>query len=279
MAFMEHDPWWAVQYSPPLKSLVKECVEAKELANRRPKYVKELRRSLGKFLIGREDCDPRQISPATIEQWFAAAGFSGATRCTMICRLGALFSFAKKRGYIEHNPVTRIDRPIIERKPPRILSPEEAIKLLNFAGRVGLFAYVVIGLFGGVRPAEMERLTWDDVDVHRGIVCIDAATSKVRRRRIIHLEPAGRAWLERADITLPISPKQKQKRLRRLACHMGWEVYHHDILRHSGASYLLALHRDAARVALMLGNSPGVLLSRYYELVSDEDQKKFWSVL
>ncbi len=278
---MNGEPWWAVTSSPPLREIVAECIGAKERANRRKDYIKQLKWALTRFLKGREDQDPRLISPADIEAFFLTCGFSARTRATFITRLGALFSWAEQRGYVQFNPVKRLDRITIDRKPPRILSPKEAEDLLQITRKhdPGMLPYIVVGLFAGVRPNEMDRLTWRDIDLNRAIITIDAAASKTRRRRIVPLHPKAVYWLWKCELGFPFAPNNKKKRLPRIAKRLGWDLWHHDLLRHSAASFLIALHKDAAKVSLMLGNSPAILLSRYMELVSDECCKLFWSIL
>lgn len=273
------ESWWSVS-SPPLGKLVSECISAKERANRRPGYVRELKRALGKFVAGRETADPQGISPAEIETFFDASGYSNATRLTMIMRLGALFSWAQRRGYLAHNPVKRLERPAVDRKPPRILSPMEAFIMLTGAQKreASILGYIVVGLYAGVRPHEMGRLTWADIDLEKRVVRIDAAASKVRFRRVVPLHEKAVHWLKACDQSKPFAPGTRRKKLRRLAAFMHWERWPHDLLRHTAASYLLALHRDPGKVSFMLGNSPQVLLQHYQELVSTEDCAAFWAL-
>ncbi len=40
-----------------------------------------------------------------------------------------------------------------------------------------------------------------------------------------------------------------------------------------------ALHQDAGKVVLMLGNSPAILLKHYRELVTPEECEAFWAIL
>jgi len=273
--------WWAVTECPSLANVINECLIAKRNANRRDCYVRELRRFFGKFSEGRENRSIASIGPAEIELFFKQQGFSRHTQATAINRLSTLFAFATRRGYIVHNPLDRLERITIERKPPRIFSPTEARQMLAIARvkEVALLGYLVLGLFAGIRPAEIDRLEWCDVDQVRKLIRIDAAASKIRRRRIVPICETLAAWLGVvANRSGRISPNQKQRRLQRLAVRMGAETWDRNILRHSCSSYLLALHQDSGKIAHWLGNSPGVLLRHYHELVSPEDATAFWSI-
>lgn len=260
--------------------VIEECVAAKSRMNLRPNYVAELRRFLLKFsAIGK---GIGEVTVADLESWLETTASPGS-RNTAISRLGALFSFAHKRGYIEANPMRRIERARIDRRPPKILTPLEAGHLMDTTrARVPrMLAYCTLGLYAGIRPNELTKLDWSCVDLARGMVRVDAAASKVRRRRIVFLEPIALRWLgECAPKSGPVAPEARRVRgyRERLCRLMGWEEWSHDLLRHCAASYLLALHRDAGKVAMMLGNSPSILLTHYYELVSPEDCARFWSL-
>lgn len=266
---------------PTLSRTISECIDAKRFANLRPIYVLELERYLSAFRTSIGDRPIASVRLKDIEAWLTRPDWSVSTRATGINRLSALFSFAVRRGYIKSNPVDRIERVRLEYKPPQILSPEDADKLLDMTLRFAptMLGHIVIGLFAGVRPAELDRLTFADVDLERAIVRIDAATSKVRRRRIVELEPKALHWLKAHAVCQgPVTPRQKRRKLRMLAAGMGWECWPKDILRHSAASYLMAKYRDSALVADKLGNSPSILLRHYRELVSAESATAFWNI-
>lgn len=274
--------WWGpcVGQLVTLTQVIEECIRSKQAANLRPCYVRELKRYFRKFAMGREKETIRSVNFAHIEQWLNATAPHPATRMTGISRLSALFTFAWRSGYIAENPVDRVQRPRLDRKPPRILTPDESQALIAAtASRAPeLTAFIGLGMFAGIRPAELQRLDWQHVDLGRGLVRIDAAASKIRQRRIVRLEPAAIAHLNRAPVKAgPITPKQLRRRRWRIEAVMGWFGWPHDLLRHTAASYLLALHGDAGRVAMTLGNSAGVLLRHYHELVSPEDCARFWA--
>ena len=263
-----------------IESVITECIAAKRAANLRPIYVRELARFWGKFAEGRETMPIASQDVAQLDRWLSMFSHP-STRATAINRLSALFSFAYRRGYVDRNPADRLERPRIDRRPPRILSPEESTSLMSTCLAVApeMLAAFALGLYAGIRPAELARLEWSSVDLARGLVRIDAAASKIRRRRIVRLEAIALRWLALApSMSGRVQPRQARRRRRRIERAIGWEKWPHDLLRHTAASYLLALHQDAGKVSLWLGNSPGILLRHYHELVSPEDCARFWSM-
>jgi len=263
-----------------LTQAIAALVRAKEIANCRPHYVKSLRSYLRQFSSGRENSPIAGFDIFTIEEWFAGRSESVTTQASNAGRLSALFAFCARRGWIDRNPCEMLERPRIERKPPQILTPEQAHKILDAARRKRphMLTFFTLSMLAGIRPDELARITWSSVDAVRGIVTVDAEASKVRRRRLVRLEPEALPLLNPKVGRLPVS-RSTRRRYLSFACSMvGWIDWPQDCLRHSAASYLLARHRDAGAVAMTLGNSPGILLNHYQELVSPEDCRRFWEI-
>jgi integrase len=246
--------------------------------------VRELRNYLHSFAAGRQQLSIDKITVADIEGWFDGRGEAPATRCSNLGRLGALFDLAWRRRYLPENPCLRVTQPRLEQKPPRILSPKEAKALLVTCRKQtpDLLAWLTLGVFAGIRPDELRRLAWADVDAQQGLVTVAAAASKVRRRRIVTLHETARSWLSickpgRPDQPITPSPIREKRQRARLVGASGVK-WSHDLLRHSAASFLLAHHQDAGKVANMLGNSVRILESTYKNLVTPSDCAAFWKL-
>ena len=99
-----------------------------------------------------------------------------------------------------------------------------------------MIPYLAIGLFAGVRPLEIQRLQQQDITDQ--YIEITAANAKTRKRRLVSLSNNLKAWLRLGGDLPPIN---KPKRLSRILQKAGLE-WKPDIMRHSYASYHLALH-------------------------------------
>jgi hypothetical protein len=90
------------------------------------------------------------------------------------------------------------------------------------------------------------------------------------------------AWLRECKPGKPedeIAPtKTPLRRARTALAEQAKVEWAHDLLRHTAASYLLALHHDAGKVASWLGNSARVLETRYKELVKPDACAAFWAL-
>lgn len=271
----------AVPSFPPAPSLAKAIVllaKAKRAANLRPRYVAGLARYLRQFAKGRESASVASLTAATVAAWFDSRVESPATRASNIGRIKSLLAFATRKGWLL--PVRLdLERVRIEAKPPRILTPAEAGKLLAMTRKHAPEALpvVALGLFAGVRPEEARQLEWGALELDAGHVTVSAAASKVRQRRIVPLAAVAVEWL-RLGGALPLKPSTARRRLRAVRVALGWPAWPQDLLRHTAASYLLAREQDAPRVALWLGNSPAILLRHYRELVSKAAAAEFWAL-
>lgn len=257
-----------------ISKCIEAVLEAKRTANRTPRYLKSLGYYLRQFAAGREDKPLADFTVEDVESWLAK--YPGQySRQTWLNRLSTLFSFAVRRGYVAANPCDRLDRVTIDQKPPAILTPAQSRELLAACPTV-MRPYLVLGMFAGIRPEEIERMEWAQID-------LDAATARVegktRRRRLVPLHPRAVAELRKHPLrTGQVAPSSAtiarwRGKARRV---LGLERWPQDLLRHTAASYLLALHRDAGKVATMLGNSSDVLLSHYHEPVKNGDCGHFW---
>lgn len=258
-----------------LESAIGKVLVSKTVSGRRAVYIKSLGYYLRRFAKTREHLPLAEISTEEIERHLK--DFSGHSRATHLHRLSTLFSFAVRREWIADNPCARVERIMLERKTPRILTPEQCRKLFRKTP-AHCRPYLVMCLYAGIRPSEALRLKWEDVCLKRKTITVNAAASKVRQRRVVPLPDCAvrmLARLQRESGPVSLSLITVRRWRRKVRAGMGgWPA---DILRHTAASYLLAWHQDAGKVATWLGNSPAILLTHYNGMATREDAELFFS--
>ena len=155
-----------------LKDAVAECLQAKRQANRRPAYLKDLEMRLNQFIRGREQTPVHRVTFEDVSRWVYAPNQGPQTMQTRRKRVSALFEFCLRRGYAATNPCARVEAPAVDYQPPLILSPAQAARGLRQAKAdlLQLVPYLTLGLFAGIRPTELDRLTWEAVDLDRAIL-------------------------------------------------------------------------------------------------------------
>lgn len=265
------------------REAVQNLVEAKKSNGRRPEYVKSLRISLNKFIVGKEERPVSSITVQDVEQ-FLSRYADLSSRRSHLSRIKVLFGLAVRRGWAVRNPCTPIETPRVDRGKPEILTVRQSAKAMAWTLRHDPkhLAWLALSLFTGVRPKETEYLRWADIDLTEGLLTIDSHVSKVRQRRLVDLPEACQAWLRIASdlrSKLPVSRPSRILFKCRLADALGIRPMPRDILRHTAASMMIAVRQDMAAVALQLGDSPAVLFTHYRELVKRGDAERFFRLI
>ena len=195
--------------------------------------------------------------------------------------LAIVFAFAIDRGHASANPALKLGIPARENEPVTIFSVEQATRLLEAAEK-RFIPDLVLGLFAGLRPiSEVLTLEARSFNFEKRYIEISAKRSKTRRRRFVQMSENLVLWLEPfksfLDQRLSYQEHRGARDRARAAAGLKW---HQDILRHSFASYHLALHQDAAKTSLELGHSSANLLfEAYRELVTKEEARQYFSII
>jgi integrase len=243
------------------------------------RYLDDLRVRLARFERQFGDRVVAEISARDIDDWLRGLAVSGVTRNSFRRRLSTLFSYAKKRGYIEVNPIGDVERAREHAPPAGILSTDETRRLLEYA-QPDMVPFWAIAAFAGLRTAEIQRLNWEEVDLQAAFIEVKAAKSKTGSRRLVTIQSNLRKWLlPFGGSTGPVTPTNFQVRAKedryRAELTRPWP---NNALRHSFASYHLAAFRDTAKLALEMGNSPRMIFKHYRELVRPNEAEGYWKI-
>ena len=184
-----------------------------------------------------------------------------------------------KRGYLGSNPVGPIERVKLTDKEIEILTVEQTTQFLNTLPDKAL-PYFTIGAFAGLRPREIERLEWADVQLSEGFIRVRAKVAKTASNRLVDIQPNLKAWLSSlAKPSGPVTPPNLRR--IRLAAQQksGLQRWPQDGLRHSFASYHLAHFRNINDLATQMGHTDTKLIFRHYRsVVSKDEAARFWKI-
>lgn len=255
-------------------------LESREQKGRSGSYLWDAQRRLARFREAYGETSLADITTADVDAWVNGMGLGPQSVRNFLTVVSSMFSYAMKQGRSPRNPVANVERPDVRRDEPGILKPAELRRLLHELP-ADTVPYVVLSAFAGLRPMEVRRLNWQDINFQSGLVTVKSGTAKTKRRRTVPMTENLKAWLrplakesgpvvELADLTV------RQKRLkpaRERAKLLHWP---HDCLRHSAASYWLQTEGDAARVALWLGHTQEVLHEHYKGLLADPAHAAEW---
>lgn len=265
---------------PTVEAAIAQCRESKSKQNLRIRYLQELGvtlRHFGKAFNSRPVSD---VTAKDIEDWLNLQEWSPATRKSYRGDVQTFYAFCLGRGWVDTNPAKHVPVPVLDDRPPAILTVDQAERLMAMAKRFDpdICGWISLCLFAGVRPIEARRMVPKEVDLEHGLAEIPAKKAKTRARRHVNLPKNCVAWCQ-IGLELPVINLVKRfERVRRLAGLLdGWQQ---DCMRHSYASYHLALHGSADRTSTELGHrSTEMLFSNYRELVRPEAAKRFFEIL
>jgi len=272
--------------------IVNELLTAKEVEGVSKRHLEDRRSRLNRF--AREfSCRIDRVTANDIELWLKRLDISSRTKNNYRSALQQLFRFAQSRRYLSRNePLAIHDVPELRVKEGaiEIYTPQDLQLLLSNAP-AKLLPFFAIGAFAGLRTQEIVRLEWPDIRFEQGVIEVAAEKAKTASRRLVPILPALREWLQPMQKTaghvIEFRSYTPFDRARSRFCKSGIQVSDRTIefnwksnaLRHSYASYRLAVIKDAARVALEMGNSPSMLFRNYRELVTEQQAERWFSVL
>ena len=291
----------------PIKKAITAFLTQKKAEGSSERHQTDLRTRLDRF--HREipaNATTANVGTSDIDGFLSTLGASAQTCTGYRATLHSFFAWAKSRGHCTENPVAEAMTFKVVPTAPGILSPEDAATLLSCC-HPSILPGVVLGMFCGLRQAEISRMDWRNVDLASGIVTVGADVAKTAARRTVEISDCAKRWLAPfARKSGKVWPEGEEARnlwnLSRIKAGFGpffstraavneaqtdpatgdtlkdlreWPA---NALRHSAISYRLAMTRDLPRVATEAGNSPSIVQRHYAEIVKPDEAKKFFAI-
>ncbi len=196
--------------------------------------------------------------------------------------LSGIFSTAQKKGWCSQNPVAGVEVPRVVEKRIEILQPLEIGRLIeaakNYRGGRCLAA-VGMMLYAGIRPFEVARLHWEQVDSEGCSIAILPQHSKTGGARLVTIyPPLQRLLASCATSTGRICPPQWQRHWRNLRHLAGFSHWVPDVLRHTFATYHLRHFHSYSELQYETGHRESSLLrTRYINMSQVQNAAAFWA--
>lgn len=263
----------------PVQEVVNDLLDQKRKDKASERYIGSLKPCFNRFAKSFV-CNIGDITTPQVKTWIDGIGKEPQTRVNNRRMLNVLFEYAVEYGYAHDNPVKKVKRPNLKPKDTPIYTPDQILKLLNVC-EADILPCIAIGAFAGLRPNEILRLHWSDVDMIQKHIKVKTGIAKTASRRIVPIQDNLLSWL--ADYKdakgkvwkgkyFPFYRKQKKTYIKAEVELLD------DALRHSYGSYRLAQTQNAAQVALEMGNSETVVYKHYIELVTKADAQIYFDV-
>lgn len=264
--------------SVPVSEAFEALLEDMRVNGKSKVHINDTTVRLGRFATDFSDVQMSDVRTDQIAKWIQSRKTGAVDRNKHRTLISGLFAFAIGRGWAQSNPVKAVSVAKVIQGEIGILTPDEMASILTNADQRTV-AYWAIGAFCGLRSSELERLDWTDVNGE--YVKVKGSNAKSARRRLIRISDNLTAWLQPyRQASGSIVPLNLRKLLDDDCIRAGVTDWPPNALRHSFASYSIALHKDAGRTALDLGHaSAGIVFSNYRELVTESDAKRWFSIM
>lgn len=224
-----------------------------------------------------------QVSPKHIEDFVDDDDWQPATVGHHLRNLRCFFGWCVKKKYMAINPAVSIPEPDVI-TDTAILTPQQAADLLTSCS-TALQPSVAIGLFAGLRSAEIQRLQWEQVGNTE--IEIRAHITKTRRMRMVPINDTLKAWLDLMPLDQrsgPVAPVEWREEFAAATAAAGWKddkeksTWPRNAMRHSFGTYRYASVRNEAQVSAEMGNSPDMVHSHYRRNVAATVATQYWSI-
>lgn len=218
------------------------------------------------------------------------AGKSPKTTHYCLAVVRQVFNFAKRNGLFHgDNPVSFVKKPTADNRRLRFLSHEEADRLLAALAERSpdVHSMALLSLHCGLRAGEIFSLTWQDVDLGRGILSLrDTKSGKCRAAimtdAVKDMLAARQAGMPPSDLVFPSRTGERimemSNTFQLVADGLGLNngvtdrrqkvVFH--TLRHTFASWLVEQGVDLYTVKELMGHSTLAMTERYSHLSPDK---------
>ena len=269
------------------------------------KRAKRIENALGHYHIA-------EVNRKVIMDYFNADETSLLNRKNQLGIISQCTKYVVEEGYIPSNPcdtLTESDRISIRGsrrvwKEPSIMDYNLIEPFINKAlecPKLNVFNSIVVQLFCGVRPEEVAKLVWDDIDFSSKNINISNRIAKGRFIREIPIPDNAMKWLSLSDKTKPFSnPKERQHegKMRSFRIAFGeiekWKEngrnrtkstwWENDILRHTFASYHYARWRNkegSTKTENAMGHITGdsMLFTHYRRAVKEDKGKEYFNIV
>jgi integrase len=286
LAQIDHIPTVAVAIDGYLET--KRADEARDEISRLTLYEIESKMRIVRAAFG--DLKVTEIDEALIQTFLRNLPHRAQGKANIRTKLSQFLNYCRREGkWITSNPAENI-KVRVKSADVIILSVEDTKNLLRSAQKSAnpqsVLPYLLVQLFGGLRPFEASRLDWERIHFETKQIEVLGETSKTRETRFVQMEPQLIEWLlpfrkPRGSIVGP----EFVDTLRAVKKAAGFTFadddsnpWIKDVLRHCYGSYWLAMHKDRAHLAELMGTSLDMIKSRYRRAIPETIAKEFWKL-
>ena len=255
-----------------------------------------LRNRATHFVTNASNLRVTDVLPEHIEKYLAQQNVTANTKDGYCRAISSFFTWCMKgkRHWCVNNPCYAVEIEGLtsdDEREPVVLPVSECAALLRAAEQFEkghLVPYLALCLFGGLRPFEAARLSWEQVNLTDGEIRLMGTQTKTGKGRIVVICKTLKAWLSKYRKTGEIYCSTYDTDLKKVRASIGYgtkteerpdlKPWVPDVLRHTAISHYFRLTGSYGRTAELFGNSEGIIKKHYQGRVTSADTKKFYAL-
>lgn len=255
-------------------------------------HIRNYNATLTQQFVPKFQCMVGELKAPAIDDWLRNEFLNPKTRNQKRGQVLAFLHWLTRRDYVTADRRWDLTRAIEPAKDIEIFTPEQVIEALKLAGkerekwkesRECLVPLIAIGAFAGLRNCEICRLHWEDVQLDRDLIHVRASrTKRVKntKARVVPILPNLKEWLQPyAKESGPVvTHKRPSEALTRITQQGGF-AWKKNALRHSFASYRVAVTQNEAQVATEIGDLVSTMKRHYKAAVDPKVGEQWFSIL
>ena len=273
---------WVVGRRTPVGVLAERFVAERKSTNHRPEYtdglyytLRRLTDAVGNIAIG-------DITKDQLEAVIKSGGKVARSHKTYQTNIRTFFRWCQVQEYLDPrrpSEAQKLTKIKVDAPTPEIYTVEEARRMLTETRDVPGLLLLSLGFFSGIRHAELQRIKWEAIQPG-GVITVDPAVSKIRSKtRTIPISTVLQAWLEpffgSTGMVLPHLLTRDKLSAHLRAAGSKWK---RNGLRHSFASYRLAITGSYIKTADEDGHSPYILERHYKGRTTQQAAEEYFSL-
>jgi integrase len=198
-----------------------------------------------------------------------------------LATLRRMLNFAVNEGWLINNPFQKTDKIISnssEKARERVLDYKEENQLLAQCvdEREHIKTILICALDTAMRPEEIYKLVWNDIDFLNGIIIVRAENTKTETERIVGITPRLQTELERLweispkDLSMSIFGVKSIKTAYKTACRKaGVKNFRFRDCRHTATTRMVNSGMPQAEIMKVTGHTQLKTFLRYVNLTPE----------
>jgi integrase len=225
----------------------------------------------------------KEINSDTIEDFLKSKNVSARSKKNYALYLQNFFNWAIHKKLHDENPAEYWVKQIHVNKTMVMFYTVDQVKEIMIAAlkpeNKSVCAYFALGLFAGIRPDELNYLTWkDNVILKTRNIFVQADISKNKADRMFKMSDTLYAWLNHCKDEKLLIPNSNLRKLKlKVTSGLSFKTIN-DGMRHTFATFYYAEVKNYETVRSVMGNSPSVVQRHYKGTISSDEVEGFKAI-